>query len=38
LRQAIEAEEEKRVADAIAFAEASRFPEDREVYDHVFAS
>ncbi len=37
LRQAIEAEEEKRVAEAIAFAEASRFPEDREVYDHVFA-
>jgi len=25
------------VADAIAFAEASTFPEDQEVYDHVFA-
>jgi len=31
VRQAIEAEEEKRVADAIAFAEASTFPEDQEV-------
>ena len=38
LRKAIEAEEEKRVAEAIAFAEASSFPEDREVYDHVFAN
>jgi TPP-dependent pyruvate/acetoin dehydrogenase alpha subunit len=36
-RSAIEAEEEKRISDAIAFAEASSFPEDREVYDHVFA-
>jgi hypothetical protein len=25
------------VADAIAFAEASTFPEDKEVYDHVFS-
>ena len=23
---------------AIAFAEASTFPEDREIYDHVFAN
>ena len=37
LRKSIEAAEEKRVADAIAFAEASTFPEDREVYDHVFS-
>lgn len=37
LKAAIEAEEEKRVADAIAFAEASSFPEDREVHEHVFA-
>jgi TPP-dependent pyruvate/acetoin dehydrogenase alpha subunit len=36
-RRSIEAAEEKRVADAIAFAEASTFPEDQEVYDHVFA-
>ena len=36
-RKSIEAIEEKRVADAIAFAEASTFPEDQEVYDHVFA-
>jgi len=36
-RKSIEAAEEKRVADAIAFAEASTFPEDQEVYDHVFA-
>jgi len=36
-RKAIEAAQEKRVADAIAFAEASTFPEDQEVYDHVFA-
>ena len=35
-RKSIEAAEEKRVADAIAFAEASTFPEDQEVYDHVF--
>jgi TPP-dependent pyruvate/acetoin dehydrogenase alpha subunit len=37
LRKSIEAHEEKRVADAIAFAEASTFPEDQEVYDHVFS-
>ncbi len=37
LRKSIEATEEKRVADAIAFAEASTFPEDQEIYDHVFA-
>ncbi|HYD07097.1 MAG TPA: thiamine pyrophosphate-dependent dehydrogenase E1 component subunit alpha [Reyranella sp.] len=36
-RESIEAAEEKRVADAIAFAEASTFPEDQEIYDHVFA-
>jgi pyruvate dehydrogenase E1 component alpha subunit len=37
LRQSIEGAVEKRVADAIAFAEASTFPEDQEVYDHVFS-
>jgi len=37
LRKSIEAAEEKRVADAIAFAEASTFPEDQEVYEHVFS-
>jgi TPP-dependent pyruvate/acetoin dehydrogenase alpha subunit len=37
LRQSIEAAEEKHVADAIAFAEASTFPEDQEIYDHVFS-
>jgi len=38
LRTSIEAAEEKRVAEAIAFAEASSFPEDKEVYDHVFSA
>ncbi|MFM8534418.1 MAG: thiamine pyrophosphate-dependent enzyme, partial [Acidimicrobiia bacterium] len=38
VKKAIEAEEEKRIAEAIAFAEASAFPEDREVHDHVFAN
>jgi TPP-dependent pyruvate/acetoin dehydrogenase alpha subunit len=38
LKKLIEAEEEKRIAEAIAFAEASTFPEDREIYDHVFAN
>jgi len=37
LRKSIEDAEEKRVADAIAFAEASTFPEDQEIYDHVFS-
>ena len=37
LRTSIEAAEEKRVQDAIAFAEASTFPEDQEIYDHVFS-
>jgi pyruvate dehydrogenase E1 component alpha subunit len=37
LRRSIEAAEEKRVQDAIAFAEASTFPEDQEIHDHVFA-
>jgi len=37
VRASIESKVEKQVADAIAFAEASRFPEDSEVYDHVFA-
>jgi TPP-dependent pyruvate/acetoin dehydrogenase alpha subunit len=36
-RKSIEDAEEKRIAGAIAFAEASTFPEDREIYDHVFA-
>jgi len=38
IRKSIEDAEEKRVAEAIAFAEASTFPEDKEIYDHVFAS
>ena len=37
LREAIEAAEEKRVAEAIAFAEASTFPADQEIHEHVFA-
>ena len=37
-RTSIESAEEKRIADAIAFAEASTFPEDKEIYDHVFAN
>jgi TPP-dependent pyruvate/acetoin dehydrogenase alpha subunit len=36
MRSSIESSVEKSVADAIAFAEASTFPEDKEVYDHVF--
>ena len=38
LKKSIEVAEEKRIAEAIAFAEASTFPEDREIYDHVFAN
>ena len=38
LRKSIEAGEEKRIADAIAFAEASQFPADREVFEHVFTN
>jgi len=37
VRSSIETAVEKCVADAIAFAEASTFPEDKEVYDHVFS-
>jgi TPP-dependent pyruvate/acetoin dehydrogenase alpha subunit len=37
-RASIEAAEEKRIAAAIAFAEASEFPADREVFDHVFTN
>jgi TPP-dependent pyruvate/acetoin dehydrogenase alpha subunit len=37
MRSSIESSVEKSVAAAIAFAEASTFPEDKEVYDHVFA-
>ena len=37
LRKVIEAAEEKRVAEAIAFAEASSFPADQEIHEHVFA-
>jgi TPP-dependent pyruvate/acetoin dehydrogenase alpha subunit len=37
LRRSIEADEERRVAEAIAFAEASSFPADQEIHDHVFA-
>ena len=29
---------EREIADAIAFAEASPFPADKEIYDHVFAA
>jgi TPP-dependent pyruvate/acetoin dehydrogenase alpha subunit len=29
---------EREVAEAIAFAEASPFPEDEEIFDHVFAA
>ena len=38
LRKSIEIAEEKRLADAISFAETSTFPEDNEIHDHVFAS
>ncbi len=38
LKRAIEDKEEGRLAAAIAFAEASVFPADSEVYDHVFTS
>lgn len=38
LKKKIEGIEEARIAAAIEFAEASEFPADREVYDHVFAS
>jgi TPP-dependent pyruvate/acetoin dehydrogenase alpha subunit len=38
LRKSIETAEEKRIADAIAFAEASQFPADREVFEHVFTN
>ena len=37
VRGAIEAAVEKCVGDAIAYAEASAFPDDQEVYDHVFS-
>jgi TPP-dependent pyruvate/acetoin dehydrogenase alpha subunit len=37
IRKSIESAEERRIAGAIAFAESSSFPEDREVYDHVFS-
>lgn len=36
-RKTIEATEEMRVADAIAFAEASAFPEDKEIHHYVFS-
>jgi TPP-dependent pyruvate/acetoin dehydrogenase alpha subunit len=38
LRKSIETAEDKRIADAIAFAEASQFPADREVFEHVFTN
>jgi hypothetical protein len=34
----IESDEEKRVAAAIAFAEAGEFPSDQEVHEHVFSA
>ena len=37
-RKSIEATEEARISAAIAFAEASKFPEDSEVFNHVFVS
>jgi TPP-dependent pyruvate/acetoin dehydrogenase alpha subunit len=37
VRKSIESAEEQRIAEAIAFAEASAFPEDKEIFDHVFA-
>jgi TPP-dependent pyruvate/acetoin dehydrogenase alpha subunit len=37
-RASIEAAEEQRVAIAIQFAEASAFPADQEVFDHVFTN
>jgi TPP-dependent pyruvate/acetoin dehydrogenase alpha subunit len=37
LRKTLEAAQEKRVAEAIAFAEASTFPADQEIHEHVFA-
>lgn len=33
----IEAEEEARLSSAIEWAEAGKFPEDKEVHEHVFA-
>lgn len=36
-RERIDAEVEAQVAAAVDFAEKSPFPEDRELYDHVFA-
>jgi TPP-dependent pyruvate/acetoin dehydrogenase alpha subunit len=38
LKRDIEDKEEARLADAIAFAEASAFPPDSDVYDHVFTN
>lgn len=38
VRAGIEREEEKRLGDAIAFAEASEFPAEHEILDHVFAN
>lgn len=37
MKRAIEAEEEARIADAIAWAESGEFPAAMEIYDHVFA-
>lgn len=34
----IAAKVEREIAEAIAFAEASPFPEDQEIFDHVFAA
>ena len=34
----IDARVEREIAAAIAFAEASPFPEDKEIFDHVFAA
>jgi len=36
-RTTIEADAESRIAQAMALAEESPFPEDQEIYDHVFS-
>jgi TPP-dependent pyruvate/acetoin dehydrogenase alpha subunit len=38
IRRDVEAGVEREIAAAIAFAEASPFPDDEEIFDHVFAA